>query len=506
MLARKSFLIMVMAAIGGILGYVALYFIANFMPKESLGIVAFALSFTTMFGIVKKLGFETAHIKRVSEGKDLGECIGTFIFLKITLAVIYLAVILGVLYIWTDVMGRGFESDDHLIAIYIMVFYGVIASFTEIMKQTFTARKEIAILQISMFIGTVMRVGATIVVAISGRGTIELAFTYIIAETAVLVIAGSFFAKFPIKKPTKSMFKNYSKFALPMVISSSIVLIITNIDKVFIQLFWGAEEVADYFAVYRLVTFLVIIEASVGLLLFPTISELHAKKDKKQIKELVVKSERYLSMTSFPIVVFMIALPLPILNILLDPKYETAAPILQILPIWALVSIISRPYGPLIMGIDRPWFVTISSIIRVSLNVVLNLIFIPIDIKILGFTGLGLGATGAAIATLCTALFAFIYLRAVAWRLIGLKWNPVHIIKHIIAASGMMLILYYITSFFDIVRWYQLAIMFFMALGIYFGILYLIREFKKEDYNFFMDTLNPRKMLSYIVGEVKGEK
>ena len=58
---------MVMAAIGGILGYVALYFIANFMPKESLGIVAFALSFTTMFGVVKKLGYETAHVKRISD-------------------------------------------------------------------------------------------------------------------------------------------------------------------------------------------------------------------------------------------------------------------------------------------------------------------------------------------------------------------------------------------------------------------------------------------------------
>jgi O-antigen/teichoic acid export membrane protein len=497
---------MVISSIGGLLGFVALYFIANYMPKESFGIVAFALSFTTMFGIVKKLGFESAHIKRVSEGQDLGECIGTFIILKIILTVVYIAVVLGSIYIWTVVMGRGFESNENLIAIYIMVIYAIITSFTEIMKQTFMARKEIAIHQVSIFLGTVMRVVATIIVALSGKGTIELAFTYIIAETATLIVAGIFFSRFPIKRPTKDMFKKYSKFALPVVIISSITLIIANIDKVFIQLFWGAEEVADYFAVYKIVTFLIVIEASVGQLLFPTYSELHAKKDKEQIKRLVVKSERYLSMTSIPIVFFMIALPYPIINILLDPKYETAVPVLQILPIWALLNIITRSYGPLLLGMDRPWLATLSSVVMVGMNVGLNLILIPIDIKFLGISGFGLGAAGAAIATVCTAVFGFIYARAMAWYLLKLKWKPTFMIKHVMAASVMVIALLYLSSIFEIVRWYQLVVIFLIAMGIYFGILFAIREFKKEDYNFFLDTLNPKKMISYISDEVKGKK
>jgi hypothetical protein len=130
---------------------------------------------------------------------------------------------------------------------------------------------------------------------------------------------------------------------------------------------------------------------------------------------------------------------------------------------------------------------------------------IPIDIKILGISGLGLGATGAAIATVCTGIFAFIYFRVVAWYLIGLKWNPICMIKHFLAASAMVLLLLYLASFFEINRWYHLVMVFFVAIGTYIGILYLIREFKKEDYNFFMDTLSPKKMLSYITGEIKGK-
>jgi hypothetical protein len=40
-------------------------------------------------------------------------------------------------------------------------------------------------------------------------------------------------------------------------------------------------------------------------------------------------------------------------------------------------------------------------------------------------------------------------------------------------------------------------------LGIYLGILYLLREFKKEDFHFFVDTLNIKKMISYIKEEFK---
>ena len=506
MLARKTLLIMVLQGLGGLLGYVGLFFIARYMGPTPLGIVAFALSFTAMFGIVKRLGFNDAHVKRVSEGKNLGECIGTFSIIRITLTFVYVATIFSALYIWTDVLGRGFETPEHIIAIYIMIFYGIITSIDGIMRFTFMAKVEAAKLEISLFLGTVVRIIATVFVALSGQGAIQLAFTYILAETTVTIVAGIFFRDVPIKKPSMKLAKNYSVFALPLIITSSIAIIITNIDKVFIQLFWGAAEVGYYFAVNRLAMILLTFAAAIAMLLFPTISKLHAKNEKKQIITLVANSERYLSMVAFPIVLFMIVLPKPIIHILLSDSFYPAIPVLQILPIWALISIISRPYSPLILGMDRPWLVTISAVARISINIVLNLLLIPIDIKILGIQCFGLGATGAAIATLVAGIFGFIYFRVIAWRLIGFKWNPINILKHLLAAEIMALILLYIHSIFEIARWYQLLAVGLLALGIYFAILYAIREFKKKDYHFFMDTLNPRKMFHYVKDEIKGKK
>ncbi len=505
MIARKSLLIMTQNVISGVFGYVALFFIARYMSVEDYGIIGFALSFAMMFSIIYQLGFHAAHLKRVSEGKDLGECIGTFFALKILLTIAYVATVFGAIFVWTDVIGRGFESQEHFAAIIIMVAYSAFASLGQTMKVTFQARKEIAKHQIPFLLHTVIRTVATIAVALSGEGALHLAFTYILAEIVAMAVNAIFFRNYKIKRPTKEMFKSYRTFALPMVISGTIGLIITNSDKVFIQLFWNSTEVGYYFAPYTVIKSLTLATTAIGVLLFPTISKLHANKDSVKIENLVKKAERYSSMLLFPVVFFIIAFPRPIIHIMLDDSYYPAIPIFQILPLWLLFRAIGGPYGQLMIGINRPWINTYGSIINVVLNISLNLILIPVDIKFLGLNGLGLGATGAAIATIITLTIGLIYTRIMVWRFTGITWNP-RVLIHLLAAGGMVLGLNYITSYFYIVRWYHLLSVFFLGIGIYLGILIILREFKKEDYLFFMDTINPKEMLSYIVDEIRGKK
>ena len=74
---------------------------------------------------ITNLGFVNAHIKRVSEGKDLGRCIGTFLSVKFVLIASALFILISSLFIWTNVLGRGFETSEHLQAIYIILFFRV---------------------------------------------------------------------------------------------------------------------------------------------------------------------------------------------------------------------------------------------------------------------------------------------------------------------------------------------------------------------------------------------
>lgn len=506
MIARKSALIMLTNIINGILGYVAIFLIARYMdaPDYALGVIGFAYGFVALFVIFSDLGFDRAHIKRISEGKNIGICIGTFFSIKIFLTAVMVVLLVLAIVGWKYLLGKGFESPEHETAVYIMLVYFVLWSLTQSMRSTYNARKEIAKAQIPMFFETLGRVAATVVVVFNGMGIIALAYTYVIGEIVVFITTLFFFRGYRIEKPSMEYVRLYVKFALPLAIVVASTKIMTNIDKVLIQLFWDAVEGGNYYAVFRLSRFLDIATLAIGTLLFPTMSALHANNDLEGIKKLSFKSERYLSMVISPIIFFMVFLAKPVVHILLSDKFYPAIPILQILPFFALFDALDRPYQSKLMGMDLPHFARNRVIIMVTVNVILNIILIPRDIQMFGIDLAGMGAVGAAIATVVAYFVGLVYTRIQVWKISKMHVNY-RIVLHFIAAFIMGVTLFYLDTICPVQRWYDLITFGLIGMGIYLAILYLVREFDKTDFNLFIDTINAKKMLMYIREEIRGK-
>jgi O-antigen/teichoic acid export membrane protein len=505
MIARKSALIITVNVINALLGYVALYFITRYMSPEAYGIMAFAYSFVALFTIFGKFGFDHAHIKRISEGKDLGRCIGTSITIKIGLLSIMTIIIIASIFFWKIILNRGFESFTHETAVYIMIGYWIIHLFTNSLINTFRGKKEIAKAEIPLFFETFVRVIVTIYIALSGYGAIALVLTYIAGDMIFLLLSLYFFRDYPIKKPSQEYVKSYYKFALPMIIVVSSTVIMTNIDKVLIQLFWSAADVGYYFAAFRLAMFINVFTIAIGMLLFPTISLMHSKNDISGICRLTIKAERYLSMIVFPMVLGMVALAQPTVTILLS-QWLPAIPILQILPFFVLLVALERPYQSQFLGMNRPKLSRNRVFIMVCCNVLLNIILIPKDIQSLGLNLLGLGARGAAIATVVSYGLGLFYSRLMSWKLTKTKGNP-RILLHALASVIMATVLYLMLYIFNIIelitRWYYLLGFAFLGFGVYLVFLYIFREFSKQDFNFFIDAINIKKLTTYIKEEIR---
>ena len=207
-------------------------------------------------------------------------------------------------------------------------------------------------------------------------------------------------------------------------------------------------------------------------------------------------------MIVFPIIILMVALAEPIIHILLSDKYLPALPVMQILPFFVLLEVLSQPYQSQLQGMNMPHIVRNRILIMMIVNIVLNLILVPKDIQSLGIKLAGLGATGSAIASVVAYFVGLLTTRVYAFRVANIKGNY-RILLHIVAAALMGIIIYYITNIFYIGRWYQLIGISLFGLLFYFGILFLLKEFKKEDFNLFLDTLNIKKMVSYIRSEVR---
>jgi len=332
----------------------------------------------------------------------------------------------------------------------------------------------------------------------------SLAMTYVFAMMAAFFVGMWFLRKYPWKKPNWELFKSYFSFALPIMLISFIGVISLNIDKIMIGYFWTSTEVGYYFTVQQVLQVIMILYLAVGTVLFPTFSEYHSNKNFEKIKQTARLAERYISMVMIPPVVIIIVFVTPVIEIMLSSAFLPAASVLITLAIYTYIFSLNRSYSSMIVGMNRP---DIGAKIGVAIcvtNISLNCLFIP-RWGLLSSIGIN-GPTGAAIATVISCLVGFFGLRLAAKKLIGIKILQSHTPRHIVAGLAMGLILYFLafyTPFFPAIHWYHLLMFVGLGLAIYLGVLFVLKEFKKQDLNFFLEILRPKEMIKYVSSELK---
>jgi O-antigen/teichoic acid export membrane protein len=531
MLARKSVLVISSQFFVRFLGWIAIVAITKLwggFSREALGSIAFAMSFVGMFNVVADLGLTQAHIKRVSEGKDLGTCIGSFIAIKVLLDIIFVAIFLTSMFIWKTFLNGGFHDATTESIIYVFLLYYVISNIQQIPLSTFNGKGEMAKLQLTAMSENLVKVPLTILIALAGVAALGIApvgnwpeflrplqnfiashaigsqaMAYVFGMTASLIVGLLIMRKYPIHKPDIALIKSYFTFALPTLLISVLLTLSTNIDRIMIGFFWTAIEVGYYYVMQQIILIILIISAAMSVVLFPAFSRLHAEMNYDGLRKTIHDSERYISIIMVPIVVVLIVFAKQIILVMSDSAYLPAVPVLISLSIFAFIYTFMSLHTSLIIGLNRPGIAAKNGLVIYSLNIILNLLFIP-QWGVLTPFGIN-GPTGAAIATTISTFVGWTILKIEAKRLLQARIIPVQTLLHISAGIIMGLTLYGFTRIITIDHWYGVLIFSLIGLLIYLAVLYLIREFTKRDFNFFLNLLKPNEMYKYIKDEIKEE-
>jgi O-antigen/teichoic acid export membrane protein len=201
------------------------------------------MAFVGLFNVIADLGFSSAHVKRISEGKDLGECIGTYATIKILLTGIMVALVIGGIATWKYVLHNEFFDDTRETVIYIFLLYYIFSNLALIALRTFVGRKEIAKVEVPMAFEPFVRVPLMILVAFAGvtgiatiapelgidaitpvtwpaflspiqtfiatHAVVALAMCYAIGFGAVFLVATWLLRRYPIKRYNKELAKSY---------------------------------------------------------------------------------------------------------------------------------------------------------------------------------------------------------------------------------------------------------------------------------------------------------
>lgn len=488
--------------VGGVLGFITLSLIARHLGADDLGILGFGLSFLGMFTFISNLGFDSAHNKRLSEGKqDHGKCMGTYIYIKIMLTAMMALVSIIAILVYSRVF-NGFSSTTDEMVVLVFLFYYIIWSLALIPITTFNSERKQAKAQMPSIMEFLVRAPLIIALVLAGFGIVYVALSYVAGILVLFSLAVYFMKGQKISKPDKGVMRSYIAFALPMAVISIITVVYLYIDKVMIGIFWDNEEVGYYYGAQRIIMFIITSSAAIAILLFPTISSLYAKGETGEINKLIAGAERYLSMLIFPVVALTIALNASIVMLILGGDFHQSGWILVFLSLYALMTILNKPYSQVLTGSGKTSMAVKISTGICLVNFILNMVFIPEEIA--GIALLGLGGMGAAAATFVSDSFRFALLRRESRKIIGRTFYWRIMGKHLVASAFAALIMYGI--FMQIpgdLELYLLIPGLILGLVVYLGFLVLFREFTKEDLDFFLDLVHPKKMGGYIVSEIR---
>ena len=128
MIARKSFLIILSQGTSAALGIIGIMMVSKIWGSSApalMGVIWFGMAFVGTFSFITNMGFDATHVKKMSEGKDPGSCIGTFIAIKLLLASILIISVVGGIAVWKYILQKDFYDATKESVIYIFLGYYV---------------------------------------------------------------------------------------------------------------------------------------------------------------------------------------------------------------------------------------------------------------------------------------------------------------------------------------------------------------------------------------------
>lgn len=499
MIGRKSLLIVISRFASAGLAFIGLYFMTRYYTADVYGSIAWTLSFINTFNSITDLGFNAAHIKRISEGRNINECLSTFLVVKSVLISIMILVILLAMIIWSFISETRF-SNTQFELILLFLLYVVFYDLASIATATFDARVETAKTQLSVIADPLVRIPLIAVISINKLDVNYLAYAYVLGGLAVAVISLFILSrgKYTFQQP--GLFWSYLKFAFPIAMISIFSAISVNADKLLIGMFWTNSEVGFYSASQSTLNLFSVIGTAVSTITFPTFSSLHRKGNLWEVREKTRMAERYISMIATPIVVVVCMFPTEIALILFAEKFVSASGPLRFLSISMYLGLLNGVYASQINAVDRPDITAKLVLASLITNITLLLILVPSQIGDIRM--LGLGATGAAVANACATGGVLVGTRFVVKKLTGTRSN-LRILLHITGGAILGAVLYGISFLWKLQRWYDLVGYGLVAFCIFSFILFGLGELRREDIKYFRDLINPKEMKDYIKSEFR---
>ncbi len=372
-LTRNTSFLTVALIIQKIFSFTYFTFLARELGADNLGNYYFAISFTTVFGIVADLGLANVLTREVARKKEeAGKFLGNILGLKIPLTLLaILAVLLAI------------NLNDYPASMRNLIFVSLACVILDSFSATFYAvsrgfhNLRYESISSGFFHVVVMAVGLPLLFLRAG----------LVAQMAAL-LAASFsqfiFSAFAIQKKIgvpikpswdKKIIKEIIKIGVPFGTFVIFQKLYTYLDTVLLGHFADASYVGYYQISFRIVFALQFIPSAFIASVYPAMSAFwHSNRE--QLKTTFEKSLIYLAIVAMPVSAGVIAIADKII-LIFKSGYDAAVLPMRIIVLSLLFIFIGYPLGSLLNACDRQKQNMRNMAVVSVASIILNLILIP---------------------------------------------------------------------------------------------------------------------------------
>ncbi|MDP3734751.1 MAG: flippase [Nanoarchaeota archaeon] len=441
---------------------------AYFLGPEAYGIFGLLMSIYLINRSFLNIGIPRSVSKFMAESEDKT----ALIYKKSLQLQLIISIAFGLIYILFSHFIAAILNDDslqkYIIFLGIMVVpLAILALYNSGYFNGSKLFKQQALIKI---IHEVLRVGGVFLFIILGFKIWGILVGYFIAIVLSVIVCHHFWKKNTIPESSPDAHFDIQKiffFSLPITISALAFTLIKNMNTLFIKYFFGDNTLVGYYtAAMALSNITYMAFLSLPTTLMPSISRSIANNNLLLTKKYVRQSLRYLLLLLLPSTVLLSATSQGLLQLFYPTIYTAAAPALSILLWSSLFFSLFQTLGSVLSGMGKPYVETSITVISLIFLIIVNVLLIP-----------SVGIVGAAVSTLVISILMMLAALVYVYTTFKVIMPSLSFVRILFSS----IIIFGLTLWWDVTGWKMIG-MYIILFLLYFSLLILLGEIKKEDY------------------------
>lgn len=370
-------------------------FLPRYLGDDGLGELQGALSFTALFGVVVALGIRPFLIKEIARDRSVASrYLGSAVVLRLITASILAISVITVFLV--------FDYPNTVAAvIFLVVGLRVVRSLARLFSGFLFGLENMNAPSFSEIAGKLFVIAVGIPVLVTGHGVTAYAAVLVGAAGIELVLNTWFVSKFIGLRTTVSVggMRGLVRGGAPFILMAFVMQIYGHADVVSLTIFTSNSVVGWYAAALAFYTAVELIPAALTGAMLPTLARAH-RSGGFVVRDTARKAIIVAAVTVTPIAIALSLTSRDVITLLPYPEaFDNSIPLLTILALTLPATSFLTILGTIAIATDRQnaWAKALGA--TLALNIVLNVILIPMTQD-----SHENGGIGAAIATIVSEI------------------------------------------------------------------------------------------------------